>query len=207
MSLEVISDQMAAAAILDPIRNRLLAEIAHPASATELSRRTGIARQKINYHLRTLEENGLAIQAESRKWGGITERMMVATASSYVISPEALGPVAADPEQEKDRLSASYLIAVAARIVQEVGALFRLARQEEKHLATLTMDAKIRFSSPAARAEFTRELAEAVTRLAAKYHDASSPEGRDHRLVVAAHPMYVKDVSSGSIDLTNTSIN
>lgn len=127
--------------------------------------------------------------------------MLVATASSYVISPEALGAVAADPEQEKDRLSAGYLIAVAARIVKEVGSLMRIASKEEKHLATLTVDAEIRFASPAERAEFTNELANTIKELVAKYH---SKEGRDHRLIVAAHPLLRTEET---IDVTSHSIN
>jgi hypothetical protein len=33
------------------------------------------------------------------------------------------------------------------------------------------------------------ELTDAVTTLAAKYHDERAPRGRWHRLVVAAHPV------------------
>ncbi|MGO4841958.1 ArsR family transcriptional regulator, partial [Rhizobiaceae sp. 2RAB30] len=107
---------------------------------------------------------------------------MVAPASSYVVSPAALGAIGADPARNNDRLSASYLIAVAARIVREVGDLWRRARQEDKRLATLTIDTVIRFRSPAERAAFTEELAAAVTRLAARYHDEGAPGGRPHRL-------------------------
>lgn len=187
-NLSVIHDRAAAAVALDPVRGMLLAELASPASASTLSRRTGIARQKINYHLRTLESHGLATEAETRLWGGITERMMVATASSYVISPDTLGPIASDVSREKDNLSAGYLIAVAARILNEVGDLVRLALEKKKNLATLTIDAEIRFASPSARADFTNDLTNMVAGLVAKYHDASVPEGRDHRLVIAAHP-------------------
>ena len=51
----------------------------------------------------------------------------MATAASYVVSPGALGPVAVDPSREADRLSASYLIALGARVVREVGDLVRRA--------------------------------------------------------------------------------
>ena len=61
--------------------------------------------------------------AQERKWGGLTERLLVATAASYVVSPSALGPVAVDPNREVDRLSASYLIALGARVVRDVGDL------------------------------------------------------------------------------------
>jgi hypothetical protein len=47
----------------------------------------------------------------------------------------------------------------------------------------------IRFRSAADRAEFSQELARAITRLAAKYHDERAPGGRPHRLVAVAYPM------------------
>ncbi|HKU97517.1 MAG TPA: helix-turn-helix domain-containing protein [Vineibacter sp.] len=188
LDVDVITDPAAAAVALDPIRSRLLAELAAPASAAALATRVGIARQKVNYHLRTLEAHKLVEVAEERQWGGLTERLLVATASSYVVSPEALGPAAADPKRNADRLSASYAIALAARVVREVGDLWRRARAADKRLATLSIDTEIRFASAAERAAFTRDLTHAVTALAARYHDASAPDGRPHRLVVVAHP-------------------
>ena len=148
-----------------------------------------MTRQKVNYHLRTLESLGLAHVAERRKWGGITERRLVATAASYVVSPDALGPVASDPERTADRLSAGYLIALAARAVREVGRLVRLARAEKKRLATLSIDTEVNFATPADRSAFTQELGEALTNLVARYHDPSASDGRVHRLVVLAHPL------------------
>ena len=115
-AVEVIDDPAAAVVALEPIRSRLLSELAEPASAATLATRLGIARQKINYHLRALEVHRLVRVAEKRQWGGLTERLMVATASSYMVSPSAMGPVAADPGSRADRLSASYLIALAAQI-------------------------------------------------------------------------------------------
>jgi hypothetical protein len=148
-----------------------------------------LARQKVNYHLKTLEAHGLVRLAEERRWGGLTERLLVATAASYVVSPSALGPVAIDPNREVDRLSASYLIALGARIVREVADLVRRAKEARKRLATLAVDTEVRFRSPADRAAFSAELADAITNLVSKYHDESAPGGRAHRLVVVAHPL------------------
>ena len=100
--------------------------VAEPASAATLAGRVGLARQKVNYHLRALEAHKLVRVAEERQWGGLTERLLVATAKSYVVSPSAMGPVAADPARTADRLSASYLIALGARLIREVGDLWRL---------------------------------------------------------------------------------
>lgn len=187
--VEVIDDPAAAAAALEPVRSRLLAELAEPASAAALAARLGIARQKVNYHLRALEAHDLVHVAETRKWGGLIERQMVASAHAYVVSPQALGPAAADPARTPDRLSAGYLIALAARVVREVGDLVRGARRAGKPLATLSLDAEIRFRSAADRAAFTSDLVAAVTDLVARYHDESAEGGRAHRLVVVAHPL------------------
>jgi len=189
LDIQVIEDPAAATAALAPMRSRLLSELATPASAATLAARVGLARQKVNYHLNALEAHGLVQLAQERKWGGLTERLLVATAASYVVSPGALGPVAADAGREVDKLSASYLIALGARIVREVGSLVRRADDTGKRLATLAVDAEVRFRSAADRAAFSHELTEAVTKLASKYHDESAPGGRAHRLIVVAHPL------------------
>lgn len=192
LDVHVIDDPAAAAVALEPVRSRLLAELSRPASAAALAGRVGIPRQKVNYHLRALEAHGLVRVAETRRWGGLTERLLVASAASYVVSPGAMGPAATDPARRADRLSAGYLIALAARAVREVGSLLRGAEDAGKHLATLSIDTEIRFRSPAERAAFTGELTQAVAALAARYHDEHAPGGRPHRLVVMAHPLPVE---------------
>src|SRR5207244_8771753 len=129
LDIQVIDDPAAATVALEPMRSRLLSELAAPASAATLAARIGLARQKVNYHLRALESHGLVQLAEKRKWGGLTERLLVATAASYVVSPSALGPIAVDPNREVDRLSASYLIAAGARVVGEAGDRARRAHE------------------------------------------------------------------------------
>lgn len=183
--VEVIEDPAAAAVALDPIRARLLAELAEPGSAGALARRVGIPRQKLNYHLRALESHGLLRLTEERKRGGITERVLQATAASYVISPAALGATAADPDEAPDRLSARYLVALAARVVREVGELARRAGASSTRLPTMTIDTDIRFRSAEVRAAFADDLTAAVLELVARYHH---DDGRAHRLVVAAYP-------------------
>ena len=187
--VEVIDDPATATVALEPVRSRLLAELSAPASAAALAGRLGIARQKINYHLRALEKHGLVKVAEERQWGGLTERLLVATAISFVISPGAMGKAACHPDRSAGGLSASYLIALAARVIREVGDLLRRARDVDKRLPTLSLDAEIRFRSAADRADFSNDLTRAVTTLVARYHDESAPGGRAHRLVVLAHPL------------------
>ncbi len=187
--VQVIDNPAAAVVALEPIRSRLLAEMVEPASAATLAARLGIARQKINYHVRALEAQQLVREAGTRQWGGLTERLLVSSAASYIISPGALGPAAVDPGRAANQLSASYLIALAGRAVREVGDLLRRSRAAGKQLATLSIDTEIRFASAVDRAAFTNELTTAIATLVARYHDESAPGGRAHRLVVMAHPI------------------
>ncbi|GAA3428378.1 ArsR/SmtB family transcription factor [Streptosporangium sandarakinum] len=188
LDVAVIDDPAAAEVSLDPIRARLLAELAEPASATMLAAKVGLPRQKVNYHLKTLEQHGLVELVEERRKGNVTERVMRATASSYVISPVALAPVAPDPSRAPDRLSARWLLAVASRLVRDVGELISGATRAQKRVATFAIDGEVRFASAADRAAFAEELSGAVTALVAKYHDETAEGGRPHRLVIAIHP-------------------
>lgn len=185
LDVAVIDDPKAAAAALDPLRARLLAELVEPASAGSLASRLDLPRQKLNYHLKALEQVGLVHQVDERKHGGITERVVQATAATYVISAEALGASGADPARIADQHSAAHLISLAARTVQEVGLLDRLAEAADRRLPTLSLDAEIGFASALDRAAFAEELTAAVADLVARYHH---DDGRRHRLVIASHP-------------------
>ena len=188
LDVAVIQDPAAAEVSLDPIRARLLAELAEPASATMLAARVGLPRQKVNYHLRSLEQHGLVELVEERRKGNCTERLLRATAASYVISPAALAAVAPDPARAPDRLSARWLLAVASRLVRDMGELITGAAKARKPLATFAIDGEVRFASAADRAAFAQELASAVTALVGRYHDETAEGGREHRVIVAVHP-------------------
>ncbi|PPK71351.1 helix-turn-helix protein [Actinokineospora auranticolor] len=184
----MIEDPAVAGVSLDPVRAGLLAALVEPGSATTLARQVGLTRQKVNYHLRELERHGLVELVEERRKGNLTERVLRATAASYVISPSVLAAVQPDPARDPDRLSARWLLAVAARMVREVGELVTGATKARKRLATFAIDGEVRFASAADRAGFAEELTRAVTSLVAKYHDESAEGGRAHRIVVAVHP-------------------
>lgn len=187
-SLEAVRTPEQAAALFHPTRRELLSRLAEPDSAAGLSRRLGIPRQRINYHLRELEREGLVELVEERRKGNCTERVVRATARSWVISPEALGALGESQDAATDRYSASYLIAAAARVVKDVASLEQRARDRKKRLATLSLHAAVRFASAESRAAFAEELASAVAALCARYHDETVPRGREFRVVAFVHP-------------------
>ena len=192
-SVAVIDDPAAAEASLDPIRTRLLAELTEPRSATMLAAAIGLPRQQVNYHLKTLERHGLAELVEERRKGNVNEKLFQATAFAYVISPLALGAIAPDPDRDIDEWSARWLLALGARLVQEVGQLITSATKAKQKLATFAVDTEVTFATAADRAAFAAELTETTARLVAKYHRPSAARGRRHRLIVAVHPSITKN--------------
>ncbi|MFJ1666996.1 ArsR/SmtB family transcription factor [Streptomyces bottropensis] len=189
LDVTVIEDPEAAAVSLDPIRARLLAELAAgPASAAMLAGKVGLPRQKVNYHLKALERHGLVELAGERRKGNVTERLMRATAASYVISPLALAAVQPDPDRFRDQLSARWLLALGARLVRDVGSLVTGAARARKGLATYALDGEVTFASAADRAAFVQELTAGVSALLRKYDAPDAAAGRGHRIVVAVHP-------------------
>ena len=186
----VIADPAAAEVSLDPVRARLLSELTTPGSASTLAAAVGLTRQKVNYHLHALEKHGLVELVEERPKGGFVERVVQATAQSYVIAPS----VVPDPSRQPDQRSARWLLAIAGRLVSELGQLMTRAADAGQPLATLGLDSRIRFASAKERAAFALELSEAVNDLVAKYHSETAPGGREHRFLVALHPTITKEM-------------
>lgn len=186
--LEILREPGRASALLDPQRRRLVEALAEGAdSASGLARRLGDSRQRLNYHLRALEEQGLVELQEERRRGNCVERVLRVVARRFVLDPAALGDLAADPAEVGDRLSAAYLIALASRAVREVARLVERARGEEKRLATAGMDAEVRLARPADFPAFVADLSRAVAEVVARHHEEGG-DGRSFRVVVGAYP-------------------
>lgn len=171
-----------------PMRGKLLEALAEPASAAGLARKLDVPRQKVNYHLRELEKQGLVELVEERKRGNCVERIVRATAKSYVVSAEVLATLAIDPDAAKDVFSSRYLVAAAARTIRELAVLRERADKAGKRLPSLTLQSEVRFASAADRNAFGEELANALARLVEKYHDEEAEGGRRFRLLVGLHP-------------------
>jgi len=186
--MSVVRDTARAAHLIDPMRASLLERLAEPGSASTLARALGLPRQRINYHLRELEKAGLVEFVEERRRGNCVERLVKATARSYLISPEVLGALGRTPDEQQDRFSASYLMAAAGRLLHDLSETAAKAAAAKKRVATLTLEADIRFASAEARTAFAEELASTIARLAAKYHDEETPGGRTSHLMVGAYP-------------------
>ena len=156
-----------------PLRRMILDELDEPASAAEVARRLGVPRQKVNYHLRVLESEGLAEPVDERRRRGFVERRL-----------RAVLP---------DRFSSAYLVALASRLAEDVATLRTRAADAGQRLATVALETEIRFASPADLRAFSEELANEVARLSAKYDRPDLARSRAHRVVAATHPTITKE--------------
>ncbi len=191
--LEIVREPARAAALLDPERRRLLEALAEaPDSASGLGRRLGETRQRLNYHLRALADAGLVRLREERRKGNCYERVLEPVARRFVLDPVVLGDLGADPVDVGDRLSASYLVALAARTIREVAAVLARVTSPRARVATLSVEAEVRLAHPDSFQSMARELSEAMTRVVAKYHDEGAGAERSFRLAAVVYPRPVE---------------
>ena len=182
-AMELLERDGQVKAALSPIRRQLLTLLGEPAFAAELARRTGIARQKLNYHLRVLEEAGLVELVETRQRRGCVERVLRATADELVVDPRILAP--GERLRSRDRYAAEHLVDAAADVVRTVSRLQAGADAAQKRLLTFTVEADISFGAPADVHAFTDALAAAVAELGERF---GSDQGQRFRLLVGGHP-------------------
>lgn len=177
-----------ALSLLKPVRQRILELCQEPTSASRVSEVIGMPRQRVGYHVRALEDEGLLRHVGDQRRGNCVERLVQASARRYVISPAALGDLGADPDAIRDRFSSDYLIAVAAKTVRDVGALQTRAHETAKKLPTLSLQTEVRFATAAEQHAFAQELANSVADLVRKYHRGNEDAGRTFRFVVGGYP-------------------
>lgn len=192
--MDVVRDPARAAALLHPVRQKILQTLAKPDSASGVARRLRLPRQNANYHLRELEREGFVELVAERRKGNCVERVVRATARAYLIDPTAVGGLPEEgPEATRDRFSSTYLIGAAARVIRDVATLRQRAERAGQRLATMTLETELSFASPAARHAFAEELAQEVARLVAKHHDPKSEGSRLHRVALGVYPAITKD--------------
>ena len=120
----MIDDAAAAASVAGPGAGPAARRAGEPASASTLAAKLGLPRQRINYHLKALERHGLVELVEERRRGTCIERVTAGERGAVRdLARRARRGSSPDPAQSPDRLSARWLLALAARLVRDVGEL------------------------------------------------------------------------------------
>ena len=167
---------------LSPIRRQLLARLREPASATQVAAALELPRQRVNYHLRALEEAGLVELVEERLRRGCVERILRTKPGALVVDPTVI-----DGEfvHSRDQYAAEHLVNVAAGTVRDVVRMQAASAGAGKRLLTFTLEADVRFGQPGDVHAFTDALAAAVHDVVARF---DTPGGRPYRMVACGHP-------------------
>jgi DNA-binding transcriptional ArsR family regulator len=174
--------------MLDPARLRILSALREPDSSAGIARTLGLPRQRIGHHVRALEAAGLLTYVGERRKRNCVERLLQATARSYVLAPQLLGQLGMTADEAHDRFSSMYLLAAATRVLQEVSALRPRAEAAGKKLPTLTLQTEVRFASARSQNEFLEELLATFSDLVTRHHKPDAPGGRTFRISLLGHP-------------------
>lgn len=167
---------------LSPIRRQLLARLREPASATQLAAALELPRQRVNYHLRALEDAGLVELVEERPRRGFVERILRTKPGALVVDPTVIDGAFTHIH---DQYAAEHLVNVAAATVRDVARMQAASAEQGKRLLTFTIEADVRFGQPGDVHAFTDELAAAVRDVVARFDTAG---GRPYRMVAGGHP-------------------
>jgi hypothetical protein len=180
----------AAALLAHPLRPRILAHAREPVSATELARRLGQPRQRVNYHVRQLARTGFLEPAGQQRKRNMVEQQYVASAAAYVVTPGVLGEAAPPRDAHTERAGAAELLALCAHAQSDVASLMESGRAAGLRVRALALQHEIRFDSAEQRAAFTKELVAAVDDVVRRYvADSSRGAGRPFRLVLGCYPV------------------
>jgi len=188
--LEPITDQDRAAILMQPLRIEILKHAQQPASSSEIARRLDMPRQKINYHLKALEDAGFLRLFEERMKRNMVERLYVASARAYLISPTILGSLNPDFRHLKDRFSAGYLLALAGQTISDLTRVVEDATERGKRISTLSIVSDIYLENAEQRTQFNQELNNAIADVIDRYTapNDSPAQARPYRLILGLYP-------------------
>lgn len=188
-AVAMVDSEDAVAALGHPERRRILQALAVlPDSASGLAERFDDTRQRMNYHVRALNDAGLIELAEERPRRGLTERIYRPVGRGFAIDPSVLGPLdIGETPEPGDRWAAAFAVALASRTTREITAAGRQAEREGQRLAVASMDTTVRLRSPKALEALVDELALAVGEVVAR-HDDPGRGSRPFRVTTCTHP-------------------
>jgi DNA-binding transcriptional ArsR family regulator len=181
----VVDDPDSLVALSHPTRVALLDLLREPASAAGAARALGQPRQRVNHHLRALEEAGLVVPVDTRQQRGFVETLYRSVAGTVLVSPRVAW---GDPRRMnvlRSQHSLETLIQTGERLQRDATALLDRAAFDGEDIASATVASDIRFANDDDRAAFMREHLEHLKSLVDRY---ASRRGARYRVVLAVHP-------------------
>ena len=182
--VELLEEPERVRTALSPARRQLLDRLREPSSATRLATELGMSRQRVNYHLRALEQAGLVELVEERQRRGFTERIVRTRPGAFLVDPSIAAP-ATDPVRAQDRFAAEHLLDTATGLVRDVARMQAAAADQGTRLLTFTLETEIGFARPGDVEAFVLDVARAIEEIGRRH---SGSPGRPYRVVIGGHP-------------------
>ncbi len=172
-------------ALSHPTRVAMLETLHEPRSAAAVGRELGQTRQRMNYHLKALEQAGLVERVGTRQNGNFVETLYRAAARAFVVSPQVAwsGPRRIGALRSQHALGT--LVGIGEQLQRDAAVLLDRAAYESEQIASAVVSAEVSFGSDAERSAFMREYLEATRELLDRY---GAKGGQPYRVVLAVHP-------------------
>ncbi len=199
--IHCITERAHAAEVLQPLRLEILQLAREPASASEISQKLGLSRQRVNYHVRILARSGFLQRAGRRRRRNMIEQRYVASARAFLLSPELLGGVGADWRRVEDTAGAGYLLALNCQMGSDLVRVCRESGRTGERASALSLKSQFRFESSEQRERFERALEKAVVRVVTDHTspnlkpDGSPGPGSPYRLVLGCYPYLPREAA------------
>lgn len=191
-----IEDVDQAAALLKPQRIEMLKLMDQPRTCLELGKIFGETPQKINYHIKALQNAGLVEQVGERRVRGTVEGSYQARARSYWLASDLVGQIGGAAIAQ-DQASLRHLLSLTEEMRDDIG---HLAQQVGREIQSLGLSLHVELDDVSRRAEFMADVQHMAQILAYKYGatagddnngDAdgdAQPSKPRFRLVLACYP-------------------
>jgi DNA-binding transcriptional ArsR family regulator len=178
-----------AAALLNPLRVEILAQLKEPHSAAEVARQLKETPQRINYHLKALERVGLVERAGSRQVRNLVEVLYRSIARTFLLA-ESLPLGHQGLQKLKDQSALQHLIRHAEQIKKD--ALILMERSEEEIIPSASVQMKITLQGEEQRRQFLQEYVDQVKQLIKKYgHETDSKD--TYQVSLAIYPDVIEE--------------
>jgi DNA-binding transcriptional ArsR family regulator len=181
----VIDDPEQAAVLAHPLRVAILDALRTPGSAAGVARSIGESRQKVNHHVKALLDAGLIALVGERRRGNFIEQVYRSVASSFMVSPRLACGGDRRAETLRSQLPLEHLVHLGERVQRDAIELLDRATFDGEEIASLSVQAEVRFADPAARAAFVDEYLAAVKPLLQRH---GVPTGDAYRVAIAVYP-------------------
>lgn len=194
MDVEILADAGRLGVLLKDPRRTILSMAERPVSTVEMADRLGETRQRLGYHVRRLVDAGLLDEVEVGRQGAMVEKRYRASAASYALAPDLLGPLAARVGSGADRESLAHLLGAVNEVQNDIARQLAGDRAPADRLPTLTLSTRLRFRDANERAAFADALARALTEVVGRHSapfeadDGSEGEGDPFRLTLTLNP-------------------